>query len=1338
MPGDTSRFPIPTSLQELEREPYNLLPYPNNFDDDDDAVRADSFLQLVTLLERGNQALLSGGIYLFQKDDDRYDPWMDGERVQAMYTLVRKSTSLAPSTRWLLIQALCQAVKTLSSILSDEMDEADCEIEETHGTAAQSGSSGRHMVVSQEFRDAYACHLYMLFSAIFIMESEAKISSGMVKSRGGGKSIDSNLGVEGEDTVQMRSACADAMLSAARSMSQNRFKLWKRGVPDESVVGLPCRIAYQMLESATGVFARKAASSDAALAMIAATIDSTESMMGTVLAALMDLMHSFEHMAALCAELCTIVSTNRLAMELIREVGRLDTNGSNDTGKASGIKFVAPFVCELALRRPQLVLANFSHLLPHLESEPYFLRSAILTALGYIVEYIGKALKPNSGENGDGIDSSGELETSPVNLENSRSALLDILQARAHDVSSYTRSAVLKAWIRLAQAGSVPVDRILRVTRMAVDRLQDKTVIVRKQSLQLLTTLLENNPFMGDLDPNPYRLKLSEMYEFVKANLPVNINEAYQTSLANAKENGDSVEALFELEQATLAAAIAEAEAMDSMDHVDEKENQFRSKVRALKFAQSALEFIDQFENASVNLNGLLLSANGSDVTEALRFFVKARHFRLPCAVTGMRQALTLMWSTDQSIKDEVLKAFVDVFIAVPGTDEREYLPSPQIAHNLLTLTEEATVSELASIEEAISLLVKDGRIPAEVFSSLWSSISSASGDARATALQVLSMAANADKGIVDSKSRLKIILDFALGDYTEEKRHWKLAHSASLALQRIERAQVDPSCAKFLVLELIIDQLCAVARGDWCIDSVEKDTLEWFAAAEQAIGALFVLSPEPEKSCAEIVRGMHSRTIASSTTGLEKCHPMRLARFFHVLGHIALKLLVYTEALSGSVRRATAKKTLKMQEEADKANRSKSRALNDKIDNLEDELGMAAELEAEDERKVAEIAEKEIVGRGLLSMFSPILARVVANEGGKFDSEVLRQTSTLALCKFMCVSSSFCEQHLPVVFTALANAPADDVTLRANTVIALGDLAFRFPNEVEPYTPRMYACLRDSSTKVRRHTLMVLTHLILNDMVKVKGQVCEIALCLRDSDQRIQDTSRLLFHELSKRSNNPVYNLLPDIVSQLSEIDILKEDFRSILSFLLGYIKKDKQNEMLMEKLCQRFPKCHSISQKADIAYCMAQLKVNERSIKSLVDNFKLYKDSLYDEDVKKHFFSIISKAKKFVKPELKQALEEFENKLNEESELGKENQLAGEKAAKAKKKAIKTRSVGRRRKITVEPILESDDEPDLGSDWGGDCIMDKENSVMGGTPIKTESNKKSLRSLRTIGQQG
>jgi hypothetical protein len=76
-------------------------------------------------------------------------------------------------------------------------------------------------------------------------------------------------------------------------------------------------------------------------------------------------------------------------------------------------------------------------------------------------------------------------------------------------------------------------------------------------------------------------------------------------------------------------------------------------------------------------------------------------------------------------------------------------------------------------------------------------------------------------------------------------------------------------------------------------------------------------------------------------------------------------------------------------------------------------------------------------------------------------------------------------ESNLQLLFTLVRNAPEESV--RCNCIIALGDLAFRFPNLVEPWTEHVYARLRDESVLVRKNTVMVLTHLILNDMMKVR-----------------------------------------------------------------------------------------------------------------------------------------------------------------------------------------------------------------------------------------------------------
>ena len=46
----------------------------------------------------------------------------------------------------------------------------------------------------------------------------------------------------------------------------------------------------------------------------------------------------------------------------------------------------------------------------------------------------------------------------------------------------------------------------------------------------------------------------------------------------------------------------------------------------------------------------------------------------------------------------------------------------------------------------------------------------------------------------------------------------------------------------------------------------------------------------------------------------------------------------------------------------------------------------------------------------------------------------------------------------------------------------------------------------------------MVMTRLILNDMVKVKGQISEIAVCLVDEENSIKEMAAQFFSELATK----------------------------------------------------------------------------------------------------------------------------------------------------------------------------------------------------------------------------
>ena len=151
-----------------------------------------------------------------------------------------------------------------------------------------------------------------------------------------------------------------------------------------------------------------------------------------------------------------------------------------------------------------------------------------------------------------------------------------------------------------------------------------------------------------------------------------------------------------------------------------------------------------------------------------------------------------------------------------------------------------------------------------------------------------------------------------------------------------------------------------------------------------------------------------------------------------------------------------------------------------------------------------------------------------------------------------------FCEANLALLITLMTRAP--DSSTRANIIISLGDMAARFPNTVEPWSEHMYAALKDKDTTTRKNALMVLSHLILNNMIKIKGPISDMALCLEDADPRIFELSRTFFQELAtkvatpanarvrcarqrlcvcvcvfEQGESPIYNLLPEAISRLS-----------------------------------------------------------------------------------------------------------------------------------------------------------------------------------------------------------
>jgi len=77
---------------------------------------------------------------------------------------------------------------------------------------------------------------------------------------------------------------------------------------------------------------------------------------------------------------------------------------------------------------------------------------------------------------------------------------------------------------------------------------------------------------------------------------------------------------------------------------------------------------------------------------------------------------------------------------------------------------------------------------------------------------------------------------------------------------------------------------------------------------------------------------------------------------------------------------------------------------------------------------------------------------------------------------------------------------------VKANIIISLADLFTKFPNLMNERVKDIFMLLHDKECLVRQQALMVITHLILNDMLKIRGEIVDICMLLEDPDERIRD----------------------------------------------------------------------------------------------------------------------------------------------------------------------------------------------------------------------------------------
>ncbi|KAJ3479305.1 hypothetical protein NLI96_g9147 [Meripilus lineatus] len=758
------------------------------------------------------------------------------------------------------------------------------------------------------------------------------------------------------------------------------------------------------------------------------------------------------------------------------------------------------------------------------------------------------------------------------------------------------------------------------------------------------------------------------------------------------------------------------------------------------RYYAEGLSFIRLVEEGMKVVEQLLASTNKAEVLESMEFFRVVFEYQFDGAEIGIRKMLHLIWSKDNSsttedgkelkgIRSRLLECYRNLYFdPIPDMEPKQQVN--RIAKNMIELTYDATLAELTSLEEMLRIMMDDGQIHPDVVGKLWhvySSERSLPRMQRRGAVIILGMLALAKRSVV--ADRAEVLVKTGLGNLG--KADLTLARFTCVALQRLNGSVKQVKGSLFdKNIRLPMDN--PIFRK--LQEAIERPcrSKDWFALAEQAINTIYGLGERPDILCDTLIKNLTNRVFAkkgkaSETPKADK--PMdvddedqgdgdttreqgdregpvdegagdeqdtgdafELSQLLFVVGHVAIKHIVFLELVERELKgqkheRETAEKLASAGRGSPSTRAAKETEELDQVaGNAEDEIG----------ERIAGIRETELLygPDSLLAIYGPMIVHICGSPH-KFKNRTLRAASTLAFSKFLCVSSQFCDQHHRLLFKILETSK--DASIRSNTVIALGDVAVSFSNIIDENSNELYKGLTDKDLIVKKNTLMVLTHLILNGMIKVKGQLGEMAKCLEDPDERIADLAKLFFSELSTKEN-AIYNNLPDVISHLSvgahAVD--EEVFQSTMRYIFSFIEKEKQAENIVEKLCQRFRLSEDPRQWRDIAFCLSLLPFkSERSVKKLIEGLQYYRDKLHEEGVFLRFQEILTKAranKSSNKPDAE--LNEFENILEEHRRQGAEDQ-AFEKRVEGKKAAAKKRATRRTaRKKAAAPRTEEDAE--------------------------------------------
>ncbi|KAJ8687031.1 hypothetical protein QAD02_022825 [Eretmocerus hayati] len=720
------------------------------------------------------------------------------------------------------------------------------------------------------------------------------------------------------------------------------------------------------------------------------------------------------------------------------------------------------------------------------------------------------------------------------------------------------------------------------------------------------------------------------------------------------------------------------------------KLDQIKVKKNLVEYLQNCYTFSVELERTIPIVEKLLYSVNPGDAIEACSFLGAAYQFQIAGALESCRKALFQVFCKDQSVRDNVAVVYKDIYLDHSGSQMTPRTKALQSVKSLIKLLDGMGSGQSTALAKLIVSWRSTNDLDAEALKVMWEMFSlklaNTSPLESRSALMLLTMAAQFEPNIITDN--LNVLIKVGLGP--RAKDDLLLARDTCRAFLTIKQdcsKDLDKSPIRYPNDHEMFNHICNLLKEA----ALQEKSNGYLSFAVDAVNVIYHLADQPDLLMRDVIVhvGKVSKLMRSGENNQVEVEVSAavLARFLLLAGHLAIREMVHLDqSIYKELKRRNAVREKKKEMRSRVSNIRNRKSMNasamsavsvvsnaslpgsaqrsirgnaNKDDETEDGMEGATADDADAEHINMCLETELLAQNSFLSKFIPLI-KEICQYPEKYPDKTVQAHGVLALSKFMTISSIFCEENMQLLVTILERSSHPEI--RANILVGLTDLMTRFPNQIEPWTSHIYGRLKDEDLDVRSTCVRMLSNMILGEMIRVKGQVAQLALCMVDENETIRSDTKQLFRDLSHKGN-ALYNVMPDILSCLSdsELNLSEKNFQEIIKFILGLLQKDRQVDSIIEKLCSRFKLAVTERQWRDLSYCLTLLKFSAKGIRTLIKDLPLLKDKIHNNDVQKALNTIVEQTKR--RTEAKTACLELEEKIKELLESDENGERPAEK---------------------------------------------------------------------------